>query len=99
MLFRSTAIDERGVPIDSVFVHGFAPVPHGTQLLDRGVIFAQRQIDWHTTIHVKQATILIRGLSNPSVAMGNLNLRVQRTGYLLQDPGRVTTMQPFFGVP
>lgn len=95
-----SAMDERGVVIDTVHLEGFQPVPHGTQLpVNGGALFAQRQIDWHTTVVVKQASIIARGLANPSVALGNINLRVQRTGYLLQDPGRVSTMQPQFGVP
>ena len=100
----AAAFDESGVQLDRAAVAGFAPRPGGTQLEFRpdgllsGAILAQRQIDWHTTLVFKQASLVVSGVSDANTAIGNLYLRYQRTGYMLTDPARAATLGLSFGI-
>jgi hypothetical protein len=50
---------------------------------DQGTI-RQRQIPWTTPLVFKQGTVNIRGLSSSGIVLGNLYLRYQVQGYLLE---------------
>jgi hypothetical protein len=63
---------------------------------DSGTI-RQRQLDWTTPIVFKQGTVNIRGNSSPGIVIGNLYLRYEILGYLLERPQ--TPDAPFGGVP
>lgn len=112
-----SAIDDRGVTLDTVAVRGFPSPPGSSKPIDAegssvwntmlwgdpwgargaGAILVQRQIDWHTSLVCKQMSLCLTGLSDANTAIGNINLRVQRSGYLLLDPARVSTGIP--GIP
>jgi hypothetical protein len=83
------ATNEVGTILDINSISGFstANVPPTTPWGPgtTGALFAQRQIPWHQDLVFKQAQITVSGPSDPSVAIGNLYLRYQRTGYMLQE--------------
>jgi len=58
-----------------------------------GATLAQRLIPWDRELVFKQGQFLISGPSSPQIAIGNLYMRYQITGYTLEDPG------PFVGQP
>lgn len=62
-----------------------------------GAILVQRQVDWHTTLVFKQASLVVSGLADANTQVGNLYLRYQRSGYMLVDPARLSTGLP--GIP
>jgi hypothetical protein len=65
---------------------------------EAGALFAQRPINWHTTLTFKQMNLTIQGQSNTGTAVGNIYLRFQRLGYMVQDFATLTTQIPQFGV-
>lgn len=55
-----------------------------------GALLTQRDLPWHQTLVFKQGSIVVAGFSDPAVAVGNLYLRYQRTGYMNQDLSVIT---------
>lgn len=50
-----------------------------------GAIPAQRRVPWPNPVVFKQMIIEITGTSSPRVALGNVYLRYQQLGYMIQD--------------
>ena len=86
------AIDEASLTLDSVTLagSGSAPTTWGTFVWGASPwggatgFFRQFALAWHIPLVFKQATIRATGASLAGLAIGNLNLRYQRLGYLMQ---------------
>ena len=87
------AVDEAGELLDHVIINGvsLAPATWGTSIWNEflwnfagGAFLRQWPLNWTKGIVFKQMTILATGRSIPGYVLGNLNLRYQRTGYMMQ---------------
>lgn len=89
------ALDETGTVLDTLTLMGN---PGGASLwgtfvwgvdpwLGDATFFAQIPLDWHQPIIFKQAAIRISGQAEVDLAIGNLYMRYEALGYLLQGTG------------
>jgi hypothetical protein len=59
-----------------------------------GALLAQRRLNWHRNLNFKQGYLVVSGVSDPAVALGNLYMRYQITGYLINDLSLEGQMYP-----
>ncbi len=98
-------LDEVRANLDGVRIDGLVIPPSYFGEAQWGVSFIspdsgtirQRQLPWTTPITFKQGTVNIRGNSSPSIVIGNLYLRYEILGYMLEIPQ--IPAAPFGGVP
>lgn len=106
-LIRVMFLNEVGAPLDGVTVNGYVipTVNWGSGYFDQTLVgpdngaIRQRLLPWSKPLVFKQGTVNLRGLSSSTIIIGNLYLRYQITGYVLevlQVPPEPTDDEIFF---